>query len=166
MKIIGLISDTHGYLHPGIIAKLQKCDEIWHAGDVGSLSIIEQLHSIAPLKAVFGNIDDQEVRLSIPKNQVFTCEGLKIFMTHIGGYPGKYAQSIQKELTKEMPGIMVAGHSHILKVMYDKKNDLLYINPGAAGISGMHNVITMIRFTLDKGNISNMEVIEFPRQRV
>ena len=166
MKIIGLISDTHGYLHAGIKTKLHECDEIWHAGDVGSLSIIDELHSIAPLKAVFGNIDDQEVRLSIPERQIFTIEGLKVFMIHIGGYPGKYAQSIQKEISNIMPGIVVAGHSHILKVMYDKKNSLLYLNPGAAGNAGIHSVITMLRFTLDEGNISNMEVIEYPRQRV
>lgn len=166
MKIIGLISDTHGYLHPGIKKKLYECDEIWHAGDVGSISIIEELQSIAPTKAVFGNIDGQEVRLSIPDRQIFTIEGYKIFMIHIGGYLGKYAQSIQKEISNIMPGILVAGHSHILKVMYDKKNNLLYLNPGAAGNSGIHSVITMLRFTLNEGNISNMEVIEFPRKRI
>ena len=166
MKIIGLISDTHGYLHPNIKAKLAECDEIWHAGDIGSLTIIEQLQAIAPIRAVFGNIDDFAIRSSLPKSQIFTIEEFRIFMTHIGGYPGKYAQSIQEEISKIKPGIMVAGHSHILKVMYDKKNNLLYINPGAAGISGIHSVITMVRFSLNKGNISNMEVIEYPRQRV
>lgn len=163
MKVIGIISDTHGYLHPGVAERLAQCDEIWHAGDVGSIDILERLYSLARVKAVFGNIDYGEVRSTLPEFQHFTREGFSVFMTHIGGYPGRYAPGIRDMLIEKKPAIMIAGHSHILKIIYDKKLNLLHINPGASGKSGLHKVITMVRITLDNGNITDSEVIEFPR---
>ena len=163
MKRIGILSDTHGFLHPGIAEKLSQCDEIWHAGDAGSIYILEKISSLAPLKAVYGNIDGTEVRSKYPEIQEFNTEGFDVFMTHIGGYPGKYATGIKQLLQQKNPSIMVAGHSHILKIIYDKHLNLLHINPGAAGKTGLHKVITKVRITLDEGNISDSEVIEFPR---
>ncbi len=163
MIIIGIISDTHGFLHPGIADKLVQCDEIWHAGDVGSFFVLEKIKALAPLKAVYGNIDNTEVRQVLPEFQHFSREGFSVFMTHIGGYPGRYAPGIKKILETKKPAIMIAGHSHILKIIYDDKMNLLHINPGAAGKTGIHTVITMVRITLDNGAIKDSEIIEFPR---
>lgn len=163
MKVIGLISDTHGVLDSRFIYHLQKCDEIWHAGDIGNLEIIKDLKKIAPIKAVFGNIDNDKIRIEFPENLRFHCEQVDVFITHIGGYPGKYAKRIREELYKNPPTLFICGHSHILKVMTDKKLGITHMNPGAAGNSGLHKVKTMLRFKIDKKNISELEVVELER---
>lgn len=161
MKRIGLISDTHGYFHPKLEKLFAQCDEIWHAGDVGNYEVIEQLEKLKPLKGVYGNIDGQTVRTRFPKNLRFTCEGVDVWITHIGGYPNRYNQEIRAEITNNPPKLFICGHSHILKVMYDEKLQLLHINPGAAGQQGFHKVKTIVRFTLDNNEIKDLEVVEF-----
>ncbi|MEZ5198070.1 MAG: metallophosphoesterase family protein [Bacteroidales bacterium] len=163
MRRIGLLSDTHTFLHPKLTEVFSECDELWHAGDIGNLNTINKLSAIKPVKAVFGNIDDYSVRLSYPEVQVFTCEDVKVVMMHIGGYPGRYSPRGREVIRKENPNLFISGHSHILKVMYDKRNELLHINPGSAGINGLHKVITMVRFVIDGKDIRDLEVIELPR---
>lgn len=164
MKTIGLLSDTHGYLHPSIAEMLSQCNEIWHAGDIGDLETAKTIASIKPLKAVYGNIDGTDVRSFYPLYQDFTCENLKVLIIHIGGYPGRYSAEA-KELIKNLkPGLFISGHSHILKVINDKKNQLLHINPGAAGRSGFHNVITAMKFVVDDTNIRDLEILEIERK--
>ena len=163
MKKIGLLSDTHSYLHPKIFNHFKDCDEIWHAGDIGSLEVIDALSAFKPLRAVYGNIDNHKIRTVCPLHQRFFCEGVDVWITHIGGYPNRYTQEVRGELKVNSPKLFICGHSHILRVMYDKKFDLLHMNPGAAGKYGIHKVITMLRFTLDKGEIKDLEVIELPR---
>lgn len=162
MKRIGLISDTHGYLHPNLEKLFAQCDEIWHAGDVGNYEVIEQLEKFKPLKGVYGNIDGQDIRTRFPKNLRFNCEGVDVWITHIGGYPNRYNQEIREEITNNPPKLFICGHSHILKVMYDEKLKLLHINPGAAGQQGFHKVKTIVRFTIDKNEIKELEVVELP----
>jgi len=135
-------------------------DEIWHAGDVGSIAVLESLENVGKLRAVFGNIDGHEIRQIIPEILEFECEQVKVFITHIGGYPKKYVKGIKEMLKISKPKIFISGHSHILKVMFDNELHILHINPGAAGISGFHKVRTMIRFEIDTNQIKNMEVIE------
>ncbi len=161
MKRIGLISDTHGYLHPNLEKLFAQCDEIWHAGDVGNYETIEQLERFKPVKGVYGNIDGQDIRTRFPKNLRFNCEGVDVWITHIGGYPNRYNQDIREEIKKNPPKLFICGHSHILKVMYDEKLKLLHINPGAAGQQGFHKVKTIVRFTLDNNEIKDLEVVEF-----
>ena len=163
MQKIGLLSDTHGSINPRILDFFAACDEIWHAGDIGNMETAEKLSDFKPLKAVYGNIDGQEIRNSYPKYQVFNCELVKVLMTHIGGYPGHYEKEARQLIVSEKPGIFISGHSHILKVMYDKKHELLHINPGAAGNSGFHNVITCVRFIIDGKDIRDLEVFEKER---
>tara|TARA_B110000263_G_scaffold233956_1_gene231253 strand:+ start:48 stop:542 length:495 start_codon:yes stop_codon:yes gene_type:complete len=163
MKLIGLISDTHGFLDSRFIYHLKNCDEIWHAGDIGSQEVAEKLKETAPLKAVFGNIDSHKIRLEFPENLRFMCEQVDVFITHIGGYPGRYDKRVKKVLQSKPPTLFICGHSHILKVMNDKKLGILHMNPGAAGNSGLHKVKTMIRFKIDGENISNLEVVELKR---
>jgi len=166
MLRIALLSDTHGYLDPALFKYLETCDEIWHAGDIGTLDVCDELKKLKPLRAVYGNIDGQEIRKEYPKNLHFICEGVSVFMTHIGGYPGTeksretYIPEVKKLIEETRPKLFICGHSHILRVMYDKKHDLLHINPGAAGIHGFHQVKTLVRFNLDKGDIQKLEVIE------
>ena len=160
MKRIGLLSDTHSYLDPRLFEHFSKCDEIWHAGDFGDVRISDELSRFKPLKGVYGNIDNQEVRLVHPENLFFTIEGLKVFMTHIGGYPGHYSPEARAHIEMQKPGLFICGHSHILKVMYDKKIDCLHINPGAAGNSGWHRVKTLIKFSVTDGKIHNLAAIE------
>lgn len=160
MKRIGLLSDTHGYLHPDIMRHFAACDELWHAGDIGSLELADQLEAFRPLRAVYGNIDGGSLRLRYPENMHFTCEGLKVYMTHIGGYPGKYPARIKKVLASERPGLFICGHSHILKIMPDPGFQLLHINPGACGREGFHKVCTVIRFGVEDGRIKDLEVVE------
>lgn len=160
MKKIGLLSDTHNFWDERYATHFKGCDEIWHVGDIGSLEIIHQLRKIAPVRAVYGNIDGQELRHLFPLVNRFTLEGAEIVMKHIGGYPGRYDPSIRNSLLVKPPQLFISGHSHILKVKYDKTLNLLHINPGAAGISGFHKVRTLVRFTIDKGNFSDLEVIE------
>jgi uncharacterized protein len=163
MKLIGLLSDTHAYLHPKIFDFFGGCDEIWHAGDIGNFITAATLAEFKPLRAVHGNIDGTEVRTSYPKNQLFNCEGIKVLMTHIGGYPGRYESEVKPLIIGERPGIFISGHSHILKVIYDQKFQLLHINPGAAGKSGIHKVITFVRFVIDDKDIRNLEIFEAER---
>jgi putative phosphoesterase len=163
MQRIGLLSDTHGTLNPRILDFFANCDQIWHAGDVGNIETADKLVSFKPLKAVYGNIDGNEIRLTYPKNQIFMCEEVKIFITHIGGYPGHYEKDARQLIETEKPGIFICGHSHILKVIYDKKHQLLHVNPGAAGNSGFHHVITCVRFVIDANDIRELEVFEKQR---
>ena len=163
MKLIGLISDTHGFLDSRFIYHLKNCDEIWHAGDIGSQEVAEKLKKIAPLKAVFGNIDSHKIRLEFPENLRFMCEQVDVFITHIGGYPGRYDKRVKKVLQSKPPTLFICGHSHILKVMNDKKLGILHMNPGAAGNSGLHKVKTILHFKIDGENISDLEVVELKR---
>ena len=163
MKKIGLLSDTHGWLNPKVFDFFKDCDEIWHVGDIGSADVANALSAFKPLRAVYGNIDGQDIRQMFPKVQIFSVEDVKVIMTHIGGYPNRYERGIKELLIQEKPDIFISGHSHILKVMNDHNLHLLHINPGAAGNSGFHKVITMIRFQIDGKNISNMEVYEKSR---
>lgn len=163
MRRIGLLSDTHGFVNPRILEFFSVCDEIWHAGDIGNVETADMLAAFKPFKAVYGNIDGTEVRSIYPKNNLFICEGVKVLITHIGGYPGRYEKESRQLIESEKPGIFVSGHSHILKVLYDKKHDLLHINPGAAGNSGFHNVITCVRFVIDGKDIRDLEVFEKQR---
>lgn len=163
MKLIGLISDTHGFLDSRFISHLKNCDEIWHAGDFGSQEVAERLKEIAPLKAVFGNIDNHKIRLEFHENLRFMCEQVDVFITHIGGYPGRYDKRVKEQLKNKPPTLFICGHSHILKVINDKKLGILHMNPGAAGNSGLHKVKTMLRFKIDGKNISDLEVVELER---
>ncbi len=165
MKKILLLSDTHGHLDSSILNYAEQADEIWHAGDIGDLAVTDTLKKMRPLRAVYGNIDGSEARLEFGLNNRFYCEGVEIWITHIGGYPGKYAQGIRKELEQNPPKIFICGHSHILKVIYDKKLGLLHLNPGAAGISGFHQIRTMLRFVIDGDQIRDMEIIELKSKK-
>lgn len=163
MPRIGLLSDTHSFINPRILEFFASCDEIWHAGDIGNLETADKLSSFKPLKAVYGNIDGIELRTSYPKNLVFECEQVKVLITHIGGYPGKYEKEVRQLIDIERPNLFICGHSHILKVIYDKKHELLHMNPGAAGNSGFHQVITCLRFVVDGKDIRDLEVFEKQR---
>mgnify|MGYP000439010988 CR=1 FL=1 len=160
MKKIGLLSDTHGFLDKKVFEYFKDSDEIWHAGDIGSMEVIEKLENFKPFKAVYGNIDDSKIRREFPLNLRFECEGVDVFMTHIGGYPGRYTRRVREIIRENPPKLYICGHSHILKVMNDKKYNLLHINPGACGNHGFHKIKTMVRFELDAGKIQNLEVIE------
>lgn len=163
MKRIGLISDTHGYIHPRVFTFFNDCDEIWHAGDIGNIETIEKLTSFKPVRGVYGNIDGGSIRLEYNEYETFTIEGLKVVLIHIGGYPGRYSKLARQLINKHKPGLFISGHSHILKVIPDKKNNLLHINPGAAGNSGQHMVITFVKFIIDNGNTVDLEVLELNR---
>lgn len=160
MKKIGLLSDTHAYWDDRYVKYFDDCDEIWHAGDIGSLEVLERLESIKPVRAVYGNIDGQEIRAAVPRHQRFSIEGADVWMTHIGGYPGKYSSEVVPAIYRNPPQLFISGHSHILKVLYDKTLGLLHINPGAAGQYGFHKKRTLVRFTIDKGQFGDLEVIE------
>lgn len=163
MKNILLLSDTHSYFDKELEKHLQHADEIWHAGDIGDLSVTNYLSTFAPLRAVFGNIDNHNIRAEFPKDNIFDIEGFKVWITHIGSYPPRYNKTIKAQLEEIQPNIFICGHSHILKVMYDKNLECLHLNPGAIGKHGFHKVRTMLSFTLDSGDIRNMNIIEFPR---
>ncbi|MFV0166062.1 metallophosphoesterase family protein [Empedobacter falsenii] len=163
MKKILLLSDTHSYIDDRILEYAQQADEIWHAGDIGDISVTDKLAEIKPLRAVYGNIDDNKARAEFPLNNRFTLEGVDIWITHIGGYPGKYNPAIRKEITENPPKLFICGHSHILKVMPDKQLGLIHMNPGAVGKHGFQKVRTMLRFELNEGKIENLEVIEFKK---
>jgi putative phosphoesterase len=162
MTRIGLIADTHGYLDAAVFRHFADCQEIWHAGDFGSISIAEELASgtRVPVKGVYGNIDGFDVRSVYGEELIFHCESVKVFMKHIGGYPGKYAPGVRKRLQEEKPQLFISGHSHILKVQYDNMLQCLHMNPGAAGNQGWHKVRTIIRFVIDGAEMKNCEVIE------
>lgn len=163
MKKIGLMSDTHSYLHPQVFKYFDKVDEIWHGGDIGTTSLADELAAFKPFRAVYGNIDGKDIRQRYPENLCFEVAGVKVFMTHIGGYPGKYAPGVKDLLLQNTPKLFICGHSHILKVMPDPALKLLHMNPGACGQQGWHKVKTLLRFDVHEGNISNLEVIELPK---
>lgn len=163
MKKICIISDSHNYLDNKIINYIKKCDEVWHAGDIGELSVCDNIKNHTFLRAVYGNIDNHLIRIEYPEFIFFTCEGLKILMIHIGGYPGKYTKKAIELIKKYNPDVFICGHSHILKVLNDKKFNLIHINPGAIGNQGFHQVKTMIVLEIEKKKIFNMKVIEFTR---
>lgn len=160
MKKIGLLSDTHGYWDERYVRHFESCDEIWHAGDIGSIEVADRLAAFRPLRAVYGNIDGRELRLRFPQTLRFEVEGVQVLIKHIGGYPGHYDPSVRGSLLTRPPQLFISGHSHILKVKYDKTLSMLHINPGAAGKQGFHRVRTLVRFVVDQGCFSDLEVIE------
>jgi uncharacterized protein len=149
VRRIGLLSDTHGFIDPKVYDFFKDCDEIWHAGDFGNLETVDTLSAFKPLRGVFGNIDDHRVRTVFNQHLKFRCEGVKVWITHIGGYPGHYDKSVKPWIFQEPPNLFISGHSHILKVIFDKKLNLLHVNPGAAGNHGFHTVKTLLRFVID-----------------
>ena len=163
MKKILLISDTHGFIDDKITTHCKNSDEIWHAGDIGNYSIVESLKKIKPLRAVHGNIDNQSIRNEFGIDCKFSIGQIKVWMTHIGGYPGNYKKRILEGLHEDKPDLFICGHSHILKIIHDRKYNFLHINPGAIGKHGFHQKRKMVRFIIDNGDINNLEVIEFNR---
>lgn len=164
MKKILLISDTHSCLDSIILKHVKQADEVWHAGDVGDYAVCEEIMKLKPLRAVFGNIDGKEIRSQFPENAVFYCEEVKVLMTHIGGNAVKYPSKTLELIKKEKPNIFICGHSHILKIIYDQTNTTLYMNPGAAGIHGFHQIRTALRFEIEGKEIKNLAVIEFGKR--
>jgi putative phosphoesterase len=160
LKKILLLSDTHSHIDEAILKYVNLADEVWHAGDIGNLDVTDAIKKIKPLKAVFGNIDDAKARLEFPLHNRFMCEDVDVWITHIGGYPGKYNPNIREELQQNSPKLFICGHSHILKVQFDKKLNLLHMNPGACGKSGFHTVRTMLRFVIEGDKIKDLEIIE------
>ncbi|MEK9604134.1 MAG: metallophosphoesterase family protein [Flavobacteriaceae bacterium] len=160
MKKILLISDTHGHLDQKIQKYINGVDQVWHAGDIGTTNVTDSISGFKPLKAVYGNIDGHLLRSQFPENQIFICEGVKVLMTHIGGYPGRYSPRVRKLILEHKPQLYICGHSHILKVMHDRRNGLLHMNPGACGIQGFHKFRTLLRFELNQRKIENVEAIE------
>jgi putative phosphoesterase len=165
MKQIVLLSDTHHTLDDRFFPHFEKADEIWHAGDIGSFEITDTLKKYAPVRVVYGNIDDKTIRSEFKANLYFKCEKVNVMMTHIGGYPGRYNKKIIPIIEQINPDLFICGHSHILKVMYDKKNQLLHMNPGAIGDYGIHKVKTILCFTIEGKEIKNLRVVEFPRSK-
>ncbi len=164
MTKILLLSDTHSWIDEKIIKYVHFADEVWHAGDIGDLKVTDDLKKLKPLRAVFGNIDNAEARMEFPLNNRFMCEDVDVWITHIGGYPEKYNQKISKEIKLNPPKLFICGHSHILKVQFDKTLNLLHMNPGACGIYGFHQVRTMLRFEIDKDKIQNLEIVELGKR--
>tara|TARA_R110001592_G_scaffold153467_1_gene381920 strand:- start:581 stop:1078 length:498 start_codon:yes stop_codon:yes gene_type:complete len=160
MKKILLLSDTHSFIDDQILKFVKQADEVWHAGDIGNLEVTDTIKKLKPLRAVFGNIDGTDARAEFPLDAKFSVENVAVWITHIGGYPNRYNVRIREEISKNSPNIFISGHSHILKIQFDKKLNLLHLNPGAAGNHGFHNVRTMLRFELEKGEIKNLEIIE------
>ncbi|MEY8848260.1 metallophosphoesterase [Psychroserpens sp. XS_ASV72] len=161
MTKILLLSDTHSYMDQDILKYVKQADEVWHAGDIGDLKVTDAIQNIKPLKAVYGNIDNAEIRNEFEENLRFKCEEVEVYMTHIGGYPPKYNYRTRDLIKTHPPKIFISGHSHILKVMPDKRYGLIHMNPGAVGKHGFHKIRTMLRFTIDGDVIDNLEVIEF-----
>ncbi|HWI90967.1 MAG TPA: metallophosphoesterase family protein [Flavisolibacter sp.] len=166
MTKIGLVADTHNYLDEAVFRYFENCDEIWHAGDFGTDAIADQLRAFKPLKGVHGNIDGYDIRSVYPEKLVWTCEDVKVYMTHIGGHPAKYAPGIKQQLIQNNARLFISGHSHILKIIYDDKINCLHMNPGAAGNQGWHKIRTIVRFAIDGSNIKDCEVIELGRRGV
>lgn len=163
MKRILLLSDTHSHIDDNIIKYVKQADEVWHAGDIGDLKVTDAIKKLKPLRGVYGNIDDTPVRTEFPEHNRFMCEEVDVWITHIGGYPPRYNPRVKPDIYENPPRLFICGHSHILKVMPDKKLNLIHMNPGAIGIHGFHKVRTMLRFTIDGAKIDNLEVIEFKR---
>jgi len=164
LKKILLLSDTHSHIDENILKYVKLADEVWHAGDIGDLKVTDAIKKLKPLKAVYGNIDDAKARAEYPEHNRFMCEDVDVWITHIGGYPPRYNNRVREKLKQNPPRLFICGHSHILKVMPDKKLNVLHMNPGAVGIHGFHKVRTMLRFTIDGEKIDNLEVIEFQRK--
>ena len=164
MKNILLLSDTHGFIDNQILKYVKLADEVWHAGDIGDIKVTDAITNIKPLRAVYGNIDNSEIRSEFPLDNRFMIDGVDIWITHIGGYPNRYNPRIKEELQRNPPDVFISGHSHILKVMYDKKLKLLHLNSGAAGKHGMHQIRTMLRFEIYNKNIKNLEIIELEKR--
>ena len=164
MTKILLLSDTHSYIDDAILKYVKQADEVWHAGDIGDLSVTDKIKHLKPLRAVYGNIDDSKARAEFPLHNRFICEGVNVWITHIGGYPPKYNNRVREDLYIDPPDLFISGHSHILKVMPDKKLNLLHMNPGAAGKHGFHKMRTLLRFHIDAKEIKNLEVIEFNKK--
>ena len=163
MTKILLLSDTHSFIGDDILKYVKQADEVWHAGDIGDLRVTDAIKKLKPLRAVYGNIDNAEARLEFSEHLKFRCEGVKVWITHIGGYPGRYAPAVRDQIRIHTPNLFICGHSHILKVINDKKLKVLHMNPGAAGNHGFHKVRTMLRFEITGEKIQNLEVIEFKR---
>lgn len=162
---IGLLSDTHSFLDPKVLSYFKDCDEIWHAGDIGELSVVSELEKLKPLRAVFGNIDDKEMQVRFPEDLWFECEGLTVWITHIGGAPPNYNPRIKKIFKERVPDLFICGHSHILRVKKDANyKNMVYINPGAAGNQGFHHMKTIMRFEIIKSELKNLEVIELGKR--
>ncbi|MEB8329807.1 metallophosphoesterase family protein [Flavobacteriaceae bacterium KMM 6897] len=164
MTRILLLSDTHSHMDEAILKYARQADEIWHAGDIGQLEVTDTLKNIKPLRAVYGNIDDHKAKLEFPLDNRFTCEEVDVWITHIGGYPNRYNPRIREEIKANPPKLFISGHSHILKVMWDKKLGLLHMNPGACGKHGFHAVRTMLRFTIDGKDIKDLEIVELGKR--
>lgn len=164
MKKILLLSDSHSYIDDRILDYASQADEIWHCGDFGNPEVIEKLEKITTLRGVYGNIDGEKVRKIFPEVSRFTIENVEVLMIHIGGYPGKYSPLAKKEIAEKAPKLFISGHSHILKAMYDQKNNLLHLNPGACGKEGWHKTRTMMRFEINGDKIENLEVIELGKR--
>ncbi|MGJ5642035.1 metallophosphoesterase family protein [Formosa sp. S-31] len=164
MTKILLLSDTHGYMDDDILKHVKQADEVWHAGDIGNLSVTDKIKALKPLRGVYGNIDDAKVRQEFPEHNRFMCEDVDVWITHIGGYPNRYNIRVKDEIYDRPPKLFICGHSHILKVMPDKKLNLLHMNPGAVGIHGFHKVRTMLRFKIEGKEIKDLEVIEFNKR--
>ena len=163
MKNILLLSDTHSHLDEAMLKYINQADEVWHAGDIGDIKVTDEIKKLKPLRAVYGNIDNALIRSEFPLHNRFFCEEIDVWITHIGGYPGRYTPSVKESLNNNPPKLFITGHSHILKVINDKKLGLLHMNPGAAGIHGFHQVRTMLRFEIHKDKIQKLEVIEIER---
>lgn len=164
MKRIALLSDTHNYLDDRIKKYCEGCSEIWHAGDIGTIAVTNELEKIAPVRAVYGNIDGQDVRKIFPKVNRFLCENVDVMMTHIAGRPERYVDEVKKVMLENPPKVFICGHSHILLAKFEPKYKVLHLNPGAAGISGFHKVRTMLRFTIDGSDIRDLEVVELGKR--
>ena len=164
MTSIGLMSDTHDFLDPLVFKYFADCDEVWHAGDIGDLAITDTLEGLFTVRAVYGNVDNEKVRATWPLDLHFQCEGVKVWMTHIGGYPGRYKQRIREQMRVVRPDLFICGHSHILKIIYDKQYGHLHMNPGACGNHGFHQVKTLIRFKIDGATFHDVEVIELGKR--
>lgn len=160
MKRILLLSDTHGHLDEKILKYVRSVDEVWHAGDIGTTVVADGISKLKMIRGVYGNIDGHELRSQFSENQIFSCDGVKVLMTHIGGYPGRYNSRVRNLIRVEKPQLYICGHSHILKVMQDRKNNLLHMNPGACGVQGFHKIRTLLRFELNQGKIENLEAVE------
>lgn len=161
MPRIALLSDTHSLLLPSVLEAVTGCDEIWHAGDIGTLEVADRLAAVAPLRAVHGNIDNAVIRREFPEDLRFECGGMRVFMTHIGGYPGRYSPRARKLLVEDPPDLFLCGHSHLLRVMGDPRLNLLHVNPGACGNEGIHEIRTLIRMTLQNRAFRQVEIVEF-----
>jgi len=168
MKKIGLLSDTHSFLDERVFEHFADCAEVWHAGDFGSMDVIDRLRAFKPLRGVYGNIDNTLIQAEMPLDVRFECEGVPVFMTHIGGYPGRYNPRVRKIFQDNPPrdGLFICGHSHILKAMPDRQLGFLHLNPGACGNEGWHQVKTLMRFTLEAGAIRELQVIELGRRGI